>query len=91
MLSVSPSLGMAFLVGGFRFSEQGESSCWPSTSLPHTLLLEFQQTAAQLNTSLMTLAVISLVIPSAFAYALESTVPEEQEREIILEMLVIFS
>jgi Ca2+:H+ antiporter len=46
--------GMAFLVGGIRFSE-----------------MEFRQTAAQLNTSLMTLAVIALIIPTIFAFALE--------------------
>jgi Ca2+:H+ antiporter len=46
--------GMAFLVGGIRFSE-----------------MEFRQTAAQLNTSLMTLAVVALIIPTIFAFALE--------------------
>ncbi|TCD68105.1 hypothetical protein EIP91_011558 [Steccherinum ochraceum] len=42
-------LGMAFLVGGFRFHQQ-----------------EFQPIAAQLNSSLMTVSVISLLVPSAF-------------------------
>lgn len=62
-------LGMSFLVGGVRYSEQ-----------------EFQQTAAQLNTSLMTLAVVALIIPSAFAFALESSVGENQEKAVILKM-----
>jgi Ca2+:H+ antiporter len=48
--------------------------------------LEFQQSAAQLNTSLMTLAVIALVIPSAFAFALQATVGEAEERGTILRM-----
>lgn len=64
-------LGMAFLVGGARYSEQ-----------------EFQQTAAQLNTNLMTLAVVALVIPSAFAFALESAVGEDKEKAVILQMCV---
>jgi Ca2+:H+ antiporter len=34
----------------------------------------------------MTLAVIALIIPTAFAYALEAAVGEEQERGVILEM-----
>ncbi|KAH8099299.1 Sodium/calcium exchanger protein-domain-containing protein [Cristinia sonorae] len=42
-------LGMAFLVGGFRFHQQ-----------------EFQPMAAQLNSSLMTVSVISLLVPAAF-------------------------
>ncbi|KZV79543.1 calcium/proton exchanger [Exidia glandulosa HHB12029] len=62
-------LGMAFLVGGARYSEQ-----------------EFQQTAAQLNTNLMTLAVVALIIPSAFAFALESAVGEDKEKAVILQM-----
>ncbi|KAF9028165.1 calcium/proton exchanger [Hymenopellis radicata] len=61
--------GMAFLVGGIRFSEQ-----------------EFQQSAAQLNTSLLTLAVIALVLPSVFAFAIEQASGEDEERGIILEM-----
>ncbi|KIY73087.1 calcium/proton exchanger [Cylindrobasidium torrendii FP15055 ss-10] len=61
--------GMAFLVGGIRFSEQ-----------------EFQQSAAQLNTSLMTLAVIALVLPTVFAIAIEQASGQEEERDIILEM-----
>lgn len=47
---------------------------------------EFQQTAAQLNTSLMTLAVISLVLPTVFAFAIEQASGEDQERRLILEM-----
>lgn len=42
-------LGMAFIVGGFRFPQQ-----------------EFQPMAAQLNSSLMTVSVISLLVPAAF-------------------------
>ncbi|PBK72363.1 calcium/proton exchanger [Armillaria solidipes] len=61
--------GMAFIVGGVRFSQQ-----------------QFQQTAAQLNTSLLTLAVIALVIPTCFAFAIEQASGEETERDIILEM-----
>jgi Ca2+:H+ antiporter len=34
----------------------------------------------------MTLAVIALIIPSAFAFALQATVGEETERKLILEM-----
>ena len=60
---------MAFIVGGFRFSEQ-----------------EFQQSAAQLNTSLLTLAVIALVLPSAFAFAIAQVSTEDKERDVILEM-----
>ncbi|KAK0501314.1 Sodium/calcium exchanger protein-domain-containing protein [Armillaria luteobubalina] len=61
--------GMAFIVGGVRFSQQ-----------------QFQQTAAQLNTSLLTLAVIALVIPTCFAFAIEQASGEETERDVILEM-----
>lgn len=61
--------GMAFIVGGVRFSQQ-----------------QFQQTAAQLNTSLLTLAVIALVIPTCFAFAIEQASGEQTERDIILEM-----
>ncbi|KAL1680854.1 Sodium/calcium exchanger protein-domain-containing protein [Schizophyllum commune] len=61
--------GMAFIVGGVRFSEQ-----------------EFQQTAAQLNTSLLTLAVIALVMPTVFAFAIEQAQDEDKERDIILQM-----
>ncbi|KAH8831388.1 Sodium/calcium exchanger protein-domain-containing protein [Flagelloscypha sp. PMI_526] len=61
--------GMAFLVGGIRFSE-----------------MEFRQTAAQLNTSLMTLAVIALIIPTIFAFALEQASGEDTERRVVLEM-----
>jgi Ca2+:H+ antiporter len=42
-------LGMAFIVGGFRFHQQ-----------------EFQPMAAQLNSSLMIVSVISLLVPAAF-------------------------
>lgn len=62
-------LGMAFLVGGIRFSEQ-----------------EFMLTAANLNTSLLVLSVMALVIPTAFALALEQSVGPAQEREVILKM-----
>ncbi|KAH7101355.1 Sodium/calcium exchanger protein-domain-containing protein, partial [Auriculariales sp. MPI-PUGE-AT-0066] len=62
-------LGMAFLVGGIRYSEQ-----------------EFMQTAAQLNTNLMTLAVTALIFPSAFAFALGSVLDETSEKRVILEM-----
>jgi Ca2+:H+ antiporter len=48
--------------------------------------LEFQQSAAQLNTSLLVLAVIALVIPSAFAFALQATVGADAERGTILRM-----
>ncbi|KAF8867969.1 Sodium/calcium exchanger protein-domain-containing protein [Mucidula mucida] len=61
--------GMAFIVGGLRFSEQ-----------------EFQQSAAQLNTSLLILAVIALVMPTVFAFAIEQAAGEDQERDVILEM-----
>ncbi|KIY70881.1 calcium/proton exchanger [Cylindrobasidium torrendii FP15055 ss-10] len=61
--------GMAFLVGGIRFSEQ-----------------EFQQSAAQLNTSLLTLAVIALVLPTVFAFAYDQSNGEDKERDIVLEM-----
>ncbi|KAG7444949.1 calcium/proton exchanger [Guyanagaster necrorhizus] len=61
--------GMAFIVGGIRFSQQ-----------------QFQQTAAQLNTSLLTLAAIALVIPTCFAFAIEHASGEETERDVILEM-----
>ncbi|KAL1688649.1 Sodium/calcium exchanger protein-domain-containing protein [Schizophyllum commune] len=61
--------GMAFIVGGIRFSEQ-----------------EFRQTAAQLNTSLLTLAVIALVMPTAFAIALEQVAGPDQERDVVLQI-----
>jgi Ca2+:H+ antiporter len=35
---------------------------------------------------LLTLAVIALIIPSAFAFALETSVGERTERDIILKM-----
>ncbi|KAK0467051.1 Sodium/calcium exchanger protein-domain-containing protein [Desarmillaria tabescens] len=41
---------------------------------------------AQLNTSLLTLAVIALVIPTCFAFAIEQASGEETERDVILEM-----
>jgi Ca2+:H+ antiporter len=34
----------------------------------------------------MTLAVIALIIPSAFAFALQATVGEEAEKKVILQM-----
>lgn len=47
---------------------------------------EFQQSAAQLNTSLLTLAVIALVLPTVFAFAYDQSSGEDKERDIILEM-----
>ncbi len=47
---------------------------------------EFQQSAAQLNTSLLILAVIALVMPTVFAFAIEQAAGEDQERDVILEM-----
>jgi Ca2+:H+ antiporter len=37
-------------------------------------------------TQLLTLAVIALIIPTAFAFALEAAVGSIEERDVILEM-----
>ena len=61
-------LGMAFIVGGFRFHQQ-----------------EFQPMAAQVNTSLMTVAVCSLIVPAAFHEYLGERLGEE-EGPILLKL-----
>ncbi|ESK91100.1 calcium ion transporter [Moniliophthora roreri MCA 2997] len=62
-------LGMAFLVGGYRFHQQ-----------------EFQPLVAQLNSSLMTVAVISLIVPAAFHGYLGDRLPQGEEVTILLEL-----
>lgn len=62
-------LGMAFVVGGFRFQQQ-----------------EFQPMVAQLNSSLMTASVISLIIPAAFHEYLEDRLPQGRELTILLQL-----
>ncbi|KAK7442222.1 hypothetical protein VKT23_016193 [Stygiomarasmius scandens] len=62
-------LGMAFLVGGFRFHQQ-----------------EFQPMVAQLNSSLMTVAVISLIVPAAFHEYLGDRLAEGTELKVLLEL-----
>ncbi|KAF4609990.1 hypothetical protein D9613_010509 [Agrocybe pediades] len=62
-------LGCAFIVGGFRFSQQ-----------------QFQPMVAQLNSSLLIVAVISLTIPAAFHQYLESRLPAGRELSILLEL-----
>ena len=62
-------LGMAFVVGGFRFHQQ-----------------EFQPVVAQLNLSLMTLSVITLLVPAAFHEFLGQRVEEGEEGPILLQL-----
>ncbi|TRM58539.1 Sodium/calcium exchanger protein-domain-containing protein [Schizophyllum amplum] len=62
-------LGMAFIVGGFRFHSQ-----------------EFQPMVAQLNSSLMTVSVISLIIPAAFHEYLEDRLQPGAELPILLQL-----
>ncbi|KAF5348369.1 hypothetical protein D9758_010887 [Tetrapyrgos nigripes] len=62
-------LGMAFVVGGYRFHQQ-----------------EFQPMVAQLNSSLMTVAVIALIIPSAFHEYLGDRLPQGTELDVLLEL-----
>ncbi|EIN10818.1 calcium/proton exchanger [Punctularia strigosozonata HHB-11173 SS5] len=62
-------LGMAFLVGGYRFHQQ-----------------EFQPMAAQLNSSLMTVAVIALIVPAAFHEFLGERIGEEEEGPVMLQL-----
>ncbi|KAL0570120.1 hypothetical protein V5O48_011843 [Marasmius crinis-equi] len=62
-------LGMAFLVGGYRFHQQ-----------------EFQPMVAQLNSSLMTVAVIALIVPAAFHGYLGDRLPQGEEVPVLLEL-----
>ncbi|KAL1747198.1 Sodium/calcium exchanger protein-domain-containing protein [Schizophyllum fasciatum] len=62
-------LGMAFIVGGYRFHSQ-----------------EFQPMVAQLNSSLMTVSVISLIIPAAFHEYLEDRLQPGAELPILLQL-----
>lgn len=47
---------------------------------------EFKQTAAQLNTSMLTMAVISALIPAGFHATLGSIVPDPEERSDLLKL-----
>lgn len=47
---------------------------------------EFKQTAAQLNTSMLTMAVISALIPAGFHATLGSVVPDPEERSDLLKL-----
>ncbi|KAJ7474704.1 Sodium/calcium exchanger protein-domain-containing protein [Mycena latifolia] len=62
-------LGMAFIVGGFRFHSQ-----------------EFQPMVAQLNSSLMTVSVISLIVPAAFHEYLGDRLDEGEEVPVLLQL-----
>lgn len=62
-------LGMAFIVGGYRFHSQ-----------------EFQPMVAQLNSSLMTVSVISLIIPAAFHEYLGDRLDAGQEVPVLLQL-----
>ncbi|KAJ6494045.1 Sodium/calcium exchanger protein-domain-containing protein [Mycena vitilis] len=62
-------LGMAFIVGGFRFHSQ-----------------EFQPMVAQLNSSLMTVSVISLIVPAAFHEYLEDRLDDGEEVPVLLQL-----
>ncbi|KAF5353924.1 hypothetical protein D9756_007090 [Leucocoprinus leucothites] len=62
-------LGMAFIVGGYRFPQQ-----------------EFQPMVAQLNSSLMIVAVIALIVPVAFHVYLETRLPTGRELPVLLEL-----
>ncbi|KAJ7143740.1 Sodium/calcium exchanger protein-domain-containing protein [Mycena epipterygia] len=62
-------LGMAFIVGGFRFHSQ-----------------EFQPMVAQLNSSLMTVAVISLIVPAAFHEYLGDRLDDGEEVPVLLQL-----
>jgi Ca2+:H+ antiporter len=80
-------LGMALLVGGLRFSEQdfmqtaAQLNTSVSVDVPKSCYwAEFEMA------QLLTLAVIALIIPTAFAFALEAAVGSIEERDVILEM-----
>ncbi|KAJ6551813.1 Sodium/calcium exchanger protein-domain-containing protein [Mycena capillaripes] len=62
-------LGMAFIVGGFRFHSQ-----------------EFQPMVAQLNSSLMTVSVISLLVPAAFHEYLGDRLNDGEEVPVLLQL-----
>ncbi|KAJ7171117.1 Sodium/calcium exchanger protein-domain-containing protein [Mycena filopes] len=62
-------LGMAFIVGGFRFHSQ-----------------EFQPMVAQLNSSLMTVSVISLIVPAAFHEYLGDRLDDGEEVPVLLQL-----
>ncbi|KAJ7708377.1 Sodium/calcium exchanger protein-domain-containing protein [Mycena rosella] len=62
-------LGMAFIVGGYRFHSQ-----------------EFQPMVAQLNSSLMTVAVISLIIPAAFHEYIGDRLNDGEEVPVLLQL-----
>lgn len=62
-------LGMAFVVGGYRFHQQ-----------------EFQPIVAQLNLSLMTLSVITLLVPAAFHEFLSERLQAGEEGPILLQL-----
>ncbi|KAJ6629364.1 Sodium/calcium exchanger protein-domain-containing protein [Mycena sp. CBHHK59/15] len=62
-------LGMAFIVGGFRFHSQ-----------------EFQPMVAQLNSSLMTVSVISLIVPAAFHEYLGDRLDAGEEVPVLLQL-----
>ncbi|KAJ8515897.1 hypothetical protein ONZ45_g6746 [Pleurotus djamor] len=62
-------LGMAFVVGGYRFQQQ-----------------EFQPMVAQLNLSLMTVAVISLIVPAAFHEYMGDRLPQGTELGSLLRL-----
>ncbi|KAI0744350.1 Sodium/calcium exchanger protein-domain-containing protein [Daedaleopsis nitida] len=62
-------LGMAFIVGGFRFQQQ-----------------DFQPMVAQLNSSLMTVSVISLIVPAAFHEYLDDRLDAGEELPLLLQL-----
>ncbi|KAJ6555159.1 Sodium/calcium exchanger protein-domain-containing protein [Mycena vulgaris] len=62
-------LGMAFIVGGYRFHSQ-----------------EFQPMVAQLNSSLMTVSVISLIVPAAFHEYLGDRLNDGEEVPVLLQL-----
>ncbi|KAL0959263.1 hypothetical protein HGRIS_014533 [Hohenbuehelia grisea] len=62
-------LGMAFIVGGYRFPQQ-----------------EFQPMVAQLNSSLMVVAVIALIVPAAFHEYLGDRLPQGTEIGVLLQL-----
>ncbi|KAF9025790.1 calcium/proton exchanger [Hymenopellis radicata] len=62
-------LGMAFVVGGYRFPSQ-----------------EFQPMVAQLNSSLMIVAVISLIVPSALHEYLGDRLKPGEELTVLLQL-----
>lgn len=86
-------LGMAFAIGGIRFSEQEfrQTAAQLNTSVSCRGLSSFSipyraDPGLSPLAQLMVLAVFALIVPAAFAFALEQSVSQDQERNIILDI-----